>query len=48
MKLNDFSWKTFSKTVNIDAYLLYKSVTELKTTKDKEREWQTSEQKASL
>lgn len=48
MELNDFSWKTFSQTGNIDAYLLYKSVTELKKTKDKSEEWQTSEPKASL
>lgn len=48
MELNNFSWETFSHTGNIDAYLLYKSVTELKRTKDKEEQWQTSEPKASL
>lgn len=48
MELNNFSWQTFSQTGDIDAYLLYKSVTELKETKDKEQEWQASEPKESL
>lgn len=48
MELNDFSWETFSHTGDIDAYLLYKSIMELKKTEDKEEKWQTSAQRASL
>ncbi len=48
MELNDFSWETFSHTGNIDAYLLYKSVTELKRIKDEEKKWQASQPEASL
>lgn len=45
MELNNFSWTAFSQTGNIDAYLLYKTVTDLKRTEDKDKEWQTSVQK---
>ncbi len=48
MELNDFSWKAFSQTGDIDAYLLYKSVTETEKTKDKGEQWQASEQGVSL
>ncbi len=48
MELNDFSWETFSHTGDIDAYLLYKSVAELKRIKDEEAKWQTSKPEASL
>lgn len=41
--MENFSWETFLNTGNIEAYLLYKSVAELK--KDDELQWQTSEQK---
>ncbi len=46
MELNNFSWTAFSQTGNIDAYLLYKTVTDLKRIEGKDKEWQTSEQKA--
>jgi hypothetical protein len=41
-----FSWEAFEKTGDIEAYLLYKSVAELK--EDNEIQWQTSEQKELL
>ena len=43
IKMESFSWETFVNTGDIDAYLLYKSVAELK--KDNELQCQTSEQK---
>ena len=41
--MESFSWETFVNTGDIEAYLLYKSVAELK--KDNELQCQTSEQK---
>lgn len=38
------SWDTFRRTGNIEAYLLYKSVTDIEDKEDKEGTWQKSEQ----
>ncbi len=44
MELNIFSWEKFKKTGDIDAYLLYKSVSELLGKEDKDNEWHSLEQ----
>ncbi len=44
-ELNRLSWETFTKTGNIDAYLLYKET--YKEDKDKKDDtWQSSKQEA--
>lgn len=44
--METFSWETFVQTGDIDAYLLYKSVEQLKQEDKEEAQWQTSEQQA--
>ncbi len=46
MELNSFSWEAFARTGDIDAYLLYKTVSGLKEQKDEEKSWQKLEQEA--
>lgn len=45
-ELNRFSWETFTRTGNIDAYLLYKSLDNIKLQEDKDDKWQKSEREA--
>ncbi len=45
-ELNKISWETFTRTGNIDAYLLYKSLNNIKLQEDKDDKWQKSEQEA--
>jgi hypothetical protein len=47
-ELNRISWETFTRTGDIDAYLLYKSTNSLEKQEDKEDKWRKSEQKALL
>ncbi len=42
MTLKDFSWKTFTETGDIDAYLLYKIAE--KGDKQREKEWKPAKQ----
>ena len=42
-----FSWTAFVKTGDIEAYLLYKSVSELRNVEVNGVQWRISEQKAS-
>lgn len=44
LEINRLSWETFTRTGNIDAYLLYKSINETDIEKDKEDTWHKSEQ----
>lgn len=46
MELNRLSWETFTRTGDIDAYLLYKSVNDLDLLEDKNDIWQKLEQEA--
>lgn len=46
MELNTFSWTAFIKTGDIDAYLLYKTITKLSEVHD--GEWQTLQQEGLL
>ncbi len=46
MELDIFSWETFRRTGNIDAYLLYKSINNLELKEDKKDTWHKSEQEA--
>lgn len=43
VELNRLSWETFTRTGNIDAYLLYKSINEEDKEKDKADIWHKSE-----
>lgn len=43
-ELNRISWETFTRTGDIDAYLLYKSLNNLELHKDKDDRWQKLEQ----
>lgn len=43
-ELNRISWETFTRTGDIEAYLLYKSLNECKMHKDKDEQWQRLEQ----
>lgn len=45
-ELSRISWETFTLTGDIDAYLLYKSTTEIETQEDKDDTWQKSGQEA--
>lgn len=45
-ELNRFSWETFTRTGNIDAYLLYKSLDNIKLQEDKDDKWQKSKREA--
>lgn len=42
-----FSWSAFEKTGDIEAYLLYKSISELKNVEVNAEQWQISEQRES-
>ena len=44
--METFSWETFVQTGDIEAYLLYKSVENLRQDGEEEPKWQTSEQPA--
>lgn len=46
IELNRLSWETFTRTGNIDAYLLYKSINDTETREDKDDTWRKSEQEA--
>lgn len=46
VKMELFSWAAFVKTGDIEAYLLYKSVSELRNEEGNEEKWRKSEQKA--
>lgn len=43
-ELNRFSWETFTRTGDIEAYLLYKSLNNSELRNDKEDKWQKLEQ----
>ncbi len=40
------SWETFTRTGDIEAYLLYKSTTETENQKDNDDKWRKSEREA--
>ena len=46
IELNRLSWETFTRTGNIDAYLLYKGIDNLEMQEDKDDTWQKSGQEA--
>ena len=46
MELNRLSWETFTRTGDIDAYLLYKTVSGITEQEDKDDTWQKLEQEA--
>lgn len=46
MELNLFSWEAFTQTGDIDAYLLYRTVSDLGNKEDKDDTWQRLEQEA--
>ena len=46
MELNRLSWETFTRTGGIDAYLLYKTVSNITEQEDKDDTWQKLEQEA--
>ena len=45
-ELNRISWETFTRTGDIDAYLLYKSLNNIELHKDNVDRWQRLEQEA--
>ncbi|MCC8159980.1 MAG: YqzL family protein [Oscillospiraceae bacterium] len=45
-ELNRLSWETFTRTGNIDAYLLYKSINNTEIQEDKDNTWRKSEREA--
>ncbi|MCI8979516.1 MAG: YqzL family protein [Clostridia bacterium] len=45
-ELNRISWETFTRTGDIDAYLLYKSLNNIELHKDNDDRWQRLEQEA--
>lgn len=46
MELNRLSWETFTRTGDIDVYLLYKTVSNITEQEDKDDTWQKLEQEA--
>jgi len=46
IELNRLSWETFTRTGNIDAYLLYKSINDIDVQEDKDDTWRKLEQEA--
>lgn len=46
MELNRLSWETFTRTGDIDAYLLYKTVSGITEQEDRDDTWQKLEQEA--
>ena len=46
MELNRLSWETFTRTGDIDDYLLYKTVSGITEQEDKDDTWQKLEQEA--
>lgn len=46
IELNRLSWETFTRTGNIDAYLLYKSINDIEMQEDKDDTWRKLEQEA--
>ena len=45
MEQNSFLWQVFIDTGEIDAYLMYKDMENLKNSREEDAKWQTSEPK---
>lgn len=44
MELNRISWEAFTQTGDIDAYLLYKTVSDIEKQEDNDDKWQRLKQ----
>lgn len=46
IEFNKLSWETFTRTGDIEAYLLYRTINNLEMQEEKDDKWHKSEQEA--